>query len=59
MWPRLAHAPNVVWGRAGLKALEGAFGLRVVPTILVFDSSRRLTAKYRGETKLDLLFPST
>lgn len=59
IWPRLAHAPNVVWGHASLEALEGTFGLRVVPTILVFDSSRHLTAKYRGETKLDLLFPAT
>lgn len=56
-WPRLSTASNVEWGRARLRDLQRSFGIKVVPTAFVFDSTGKLTATYHGEVKLDLLFP--
>lgn len=56
-WPRLASAPDVEWVRADLSALKTSLGIDVVPMIFVFGSDGTLRGKYRGEVRLDRVFP--
>lgn len=59
LWPNLAVATNVEWGVADLSVLKSALGVRVVPTVLVFNDSGRLNAKYGGEVSPRVVFPNT
>ena len=57
LWPRLTRAKNLVWARANAQMLQETWGLRLVPSIFVFDADQQLVSKYVGETKVDLIFP--
>jgi hypothetical protein len=57
LWPRLTRAEHLVWARANGEPLQDTWGLRLVPSIFVFDAERQLVGKYVGETRLDLIFP--
>ena len=54
-WPRLAAAGNVTWGSIERKAVVRYFGVKVTPSLLLYDRHGRLLRKWRGETKLQAL----
>jgi hypothetical protein len=57
-WPRLASAPTVTWGSVEAATFQERFGTLVTPALFVFGPDGHLRAKFRGETKLELLVPS-
>mgnify|MGYP001321865132 CR=1 FL=1 len=57
-WPNLSHAVNITWARVDEGDYKRCFGTAISPAYFIFDSQGRLTAKLRGEIKLDRLFES-
>ncbi len=54
-WPRLARSEHVTWGTADREIFAHHFGTAMTPALFLFDATGRLTGKWLGETKLELL----
>ena len=54
-WPRLARSEQVTWGTVDRDVFVHHFGVVMTPALFLFDATGKLTGKWLGETKLDVL----
>ncbi len=55
-YPNLLTSENVTFGIIDEKEYETKFGSDVTPTLYFFDGEGKLTAKLKGETKIERIF---